>query len=123
MKATSSQIVSFRNPVTPEASTPDPKTLLSGEPQLTLWNHYTDPNNQFFAGVWSSTRGKWRISYVEHEFCHMTRGRVRITNTGGEQWDFVAGDSFVVPGGFAGTWEVIEDCSKFYVIFQPSAPI
>ncbi|HZF26656.1 MAG TPA: cupin domain-containing protein [Steroidobacteraceae bacterium] len=120
MPSTPSQIVSFRDPVAPEASTPDAKHLLSGEPQLTLWNHYTDPSNQLYAGVWASTRGKWRVNYVEHEFCHMTKGRVRLTNAAGEQWDFAAGDSFVVPGGFQGTWEVVEDCSKLYVIFEKS---
>jgi hypothetical protein len=117
-----SRIVSFRDPVAPETSAPDPGNLLSGSPQVTLWNHYAEASNQFYAGVWSCTRGKWRVRYVEHEFCHMTRGRVRVTNAAGEQWEFAAGDSFVVPGGFAGTWEVVEDCSKLYVIFQASAP-
>jgi len=23
-----------------------------------------------------------------------------------------------VPAGFAGTWEVVEDCTKFYAIFE-----
>ena len=121
MKASRSRIVSFRDPVSPESSTPAAKDLLSGKPQLTLWNHYTEQSNQFHAGVWASTRGKWRVHYVEHEFCCMTEGRVRITDTAGDHWEFAAGDSFVVPGGFEGTWEVLEDCRKFYVIFQPSA--
>jgi uncharacterized protein len=122
MNTSQPRIVSFRDAVTPEASTPEAKNLLAGKPQLTLWNHYADASNQFFAGVWASTRGKWRVYYVEHEFCCMTQGRVRISSADGEQWEFATGDSFVVPGGFEGTWEVLEDCRKLYVIFQPSAP-
>ena len=29
-----------------------------------------------------------------------------------------AGDRFVIPAGFSGTWEVLEDCRKVYVIFE-----
>ena len=29
-----------------------------------------------------------------------------------------AGDRFVIPAGFSGTWEVVEDCRKVYVIFE-----
>ena len=122
MTTAPARIVSFHDAVEPQSSTPEPDRLLSGAPQLTVWNHYADASNQFFAGVWASTRGKWRVRYSEHEFCHITRGRVRIASTSGEQWDFAAGDSFVVPAGFAGTWEVIEECRKLYAIFEAHAP-
>ncbi len=118
MKNSPPRIVSFRDAVAPQLSTPDADRLLSGTPQLSVWNHYADASNQFFAGVWASTRGKWRVRYVEHEFCCMTQGRVRVTSAAGEQWEFTAGDSFVVPGGFEGTWEVLEDCRKLYAIFE-----
>jgi uncharacterized cupin superfamily protein len=29
-----------------------------------------------------------------------------------------AGDTFVIPAGFVGTWEVLEDCRKIYAIFE-----
>ena len=29
-----------------------------------------------------------------------------------------AGDRFVIPAGFSGTWEVLETCRKVYVIFE-----
>ena len=122
MKTSQPRIVSFRDTVTAQLSTPDADRVLSGKPQLTVWNHYADESNQFFAGVWASTRGKWRVRYVEHEFCYMTQGRVRVISAAGEQWEFAAGDSFVVPGGFEGTWEVLEDCRKLYAIFERSAP-
>jgi uncharacterized cupin superfamily protein len=33
----------------------------------------------------------------------------------------VAGDSFVVPAEFEGTWEVLEPAVKLYAIFEPGA--
>jgi hypothetical protein len=48
----------------------------------------------------------------------MTAGRVVIEGDSGERNTFVSGDAFVVPAGFSGTWEVLEDCSKIYGIFE-----
>ena len=31
-----------------------------------------------------------------------------------------AGDRFVIPAGFKGTWEVLEACRKIYVVFEAS---
>ena len=58
------------------------------------------------------------IRYTEHEFCHLLLGRVRIESEEGERWEFRSGDTFVIPAGFNGTWEVIEDCRKLYAIFE-----
>jgi uncharacterized cupin superfamily protein len=111
-------IVSFRDSVEARSSTPDAERLLSGNPRLTVRNHYADAGNQFFAGVWEATRGAWRVRYTEHEFCHLLSGRIVITSETGERQEFAAGDSFVIPSGFAGTWEVVEDCRKLYAIFE-----
>lgn len=116
---TTPRIVSFRNPVESSESAPAVDVLIAGNPTHTLSNHYSDASDQFFSGIWSSTRGKWRIKYTEHEFCHMLAGRVVIISADGERSEFGAGDSFVIPSGFSGTWEVVEDCRKLYVIFQP----
>jgi uncharacterized cupin superfamily protein len=114
-------IVSFRGEVEPQSSSPDAERLVSGEPRLRAWNHYSDPSQQFFAGIWTATRGCWRINYSETEFCHLLEGRVALTSQGGRRWEFAAGESFVVPAGFIGTWEVIEDCRKLYAVFERSA--
>ena len=82
-------------------------------------NFFADPSQQFFAGRWSASRGKWRVRYTENELCVMTSGRVVIESVSGERSSFGAGDAFVVPAGFVGTWEVLEDCSKIYAIFEP----
>jgi uncharacterized cupin superfamily protein len=49
----------------------------------------------------------------------MTAGRVRITDANGRQREFKVGDTFVIPAGFAGTWEVLESARKLYAIFEP----
>jgi len=115
------RIISFRDPVDTQHSAPDPAALLQGEPKLTAENHYADPTQQFFCGVWAATRGRWRVRYTEHEFCHLLAGRIAVTGEDGERLEFGAGDSFVVPAGFAGMWEVLDDCRKLYAIFEPRA--
>jgi uncharacterized cupin superfamily protein len=92
--------------------------LLAGNPRTHVANYFSDPSQQFFAGRWSATRGKWRIRYTENELCVMTAGRVVIESYTGARSMFKSGDAFVVPAGFSGTWEVLEDCSKIYAIFE-----
>jgi uncharacterized protein len=100
---------------------PPADRLLKGDPEQTARNYFSDSTGRFFAGVWESTPGRWRVRYTENEFCHLTRGRVRIEDGAGRHWTFKAGDSFVIPAGFSGTWEVQEPTAKLYVIYEPAA--
>jgi uncharacterized cupin superfamily protein len=118
MNATPARIVDFSAALSAEASEPAPDRLLAGRPRQTIANHFSDPTQQFFAGRWTCTPGKWRIRYSESEFCYLTEGRVILENVAGERWEFGPGAAFVVPGGFEGTWEVLESCTKFYAIFD-----
>jgi hypothetical protein len=43
---------------------------------------------------------------------------MQISAGEGACWNFSAGDSFVVPAGFEGTWEVLEESVKLYAIFD-----
>ena len=52
------------------------------------------------------------MRYTENEFCHITRGRVRIEDGAAQRWTFAAGDSFVIPAGFAGVWDVLEPTAQ-----------
>jgi uncharacterized protein len=114
----SSAIVRLEGRLEPERSEPPAERLLAGQPELAVQNYFTDSSQQFFAGRWSATRGKWRVRYSENELCVMTAGKVVIESVSGERNTFVAGDAFVVPAGFSGTWEVLEDCAKIYAIFE-----
>jgi uncharacterized cupin superfamily protein len=119
--AMNAAIVRLDAPLEPDVSVPGADRLLAGAPEHRVWNYFTDSTQTFFAGRWSGTRGKWRVRYTENELCVMTAGRVVITSDIGESSAFGPGDAFVVPAGFSGTWEVLEDCSKVYAIFEPRA--
>lgn len=110
------------NPVTPEEDVVAAERMISGEPsRTTTWNHYTDPTEQFFAGIWSSTVGAKKVAYTEEELCYILEGRCRLTDINGASKEFGPGSAFVIPAGFAGEWETIEPVKKIYTIWQPKA--
>jgi uncharacterized cupin superfamily protein len=111
------QIIDFATPLDADPSEPAADRLISGAPKQTLANYFSDATQQFFAGRWSSSPGKWRIRYTESEFCCLMKGRVVLESAQG-RWEFGPGAAFVVPAGFEGTWEVLESCTKFYAIFE-----
>lgn len=93
--------------------------LIAGNPKQCVWKHYSDASGKFFAGIWRSEVGKWRISYTEEEYCQILQGTSIIADTAGNAMTVSAGDSVVVPRGFVGTWEVVEPTQKIYVIYEP----
>ncbi len=99
-----------------------PEKLLQGNPQQTVWLHYTDASGKFMSGFWHSERGRWNISYTEEEYCQMLEGLSIITDEAGTAVTVKAGDEFVIPRGFAGTWEVVEPTRKRFVIYEPGTP-
>jgi len=113
-------LTDFRGAAQPTDLPFDPAKLISGSPKATVDNRYSDPSQQFHCGIWASTPGKWRVSYTEHEFCHLLEGRVRLTGEDGRSVEFRAGDAFVVPAGFVGTWETIESARKYYALYEPA---
>ena len=102
-----------------EAANPAPENILAGIPRARAANQYADAGQEFFCGSWTSTAGKWRVRYSEHEFCVILEGRVRIESSAGERHDFGPGAAFVIPAGFEGSWEVLAPCKKWYAIFEP----
>jgi uncharacterized protein len=92
--------------------------LISGDPKQTIWQHYTDKTQKFSTGIWQSEIGKWNIKYTEEEYCQILEGVSIITDVAGNAVTVSAGESFVIPSGFAGTWEVVEKTKKIYVIYE-----
>ena len=92
--------------------------LVSGTPMQAVANTYSDAGNAFHCGVWEGEVGAWRVSYSEHEFCHLLSGRLRLRGDDGSETELAAGDSFVVPAGFEGVWEVLEPARKLYAIYE-----
>ncbi|MFJ8860320.1 cupin domain-containing protein [Streptomyces sp. NPDC102451] len=97
-----------------------PDRWISGELAITNTLHFTSADGAFTSGIWESTPGKFRAVYEEDEFYHMLHGRVIIADEEGNARTFVPGDTIVVPAGFTGTWEVLEQTKKFYAHYRPA---
>lgn len=98
---------------------PDAARILAGSPDQMAWNYFTDATGRFSAGVWEGRPGTWRVSYTENEFCHLLSGLVVLRDGEGGERVLRAGDSFVIPAGFVGTWEVLETARKLYAAYEP----
>jgi uncharacterized cupin superfamily protein len=72
-------------------------------------------------GTWAHAPGILHIQGDYDEVCVLLAGHVRLTASSGYTAEFKAGETFVIPKGFRGTWETIEPVRKHYVIFDPSA--
>ena len=100
-----------------EAFLPAAAKIIAGNPSQKMWPHYTNQSNEFHTGIWQADIGKWEVSYSEDEYCFILEGKNVVTNADGETITVQAGDHFVIPAGFSGTWEVVEPTRKVYVIY------
>lgn len=103
------------NGVEPEFGAPKPERLLEGDPQFTTWN-FEEADGGIYAGIWHSTPGKWRVEYDEWEYFNILSGHSILTADGGAPVHLRAGDRMVIRPGFKGTWEVVEETKKDYVV-------
>lgn len=97
----------------------DAQRLVAGRPLQAVANGYSSGDEAFHCGIWEGDAGAWRVRYTEHELCHMLAGRVRLTGEDGVAHEYAAGESFVVPAGFCGLWEVLEPARKLYAVYEP----
>jgi uncharacterized protein len=112
------RMIAPADPVAAEEYFLPPEKLLQGNPRQTVWMHYTDPSAKFMVGIWHSEPGRWMILYTEEEFCRILEGVSVLTDQAGQQLTVRAGDEFVIPAGFSGTWEVLEPTRKRFVIYE-----
>ncbi len=94
--------------------------IVVGAPAQRIANAYSSADGTFHCGIWEGDIGAWRVRYTEDECCHMLAGRVRIVADSGEERIVAAGDSFVLPAGFTGVWEVLEPARKLYAVYEPT---
>jgi uncharacterized cupin superfamily protein len=67
-------------------------------------------------GLWEGQPGAVSFeSWPYTEFCVMLEGRVALVDSAGGRREFGAGEAFVVPRGFRGTWETLEPSRKYFV--------
>lgn len=111
-------IVNLDKSYAPSRDNISPEKLISGDAATSLWNTFSDKSEQFHAGYWSSGPCALNVSYDENELCVITEGRVKITDSGGQVFNYAAGDAFVIAAGFKGVWESLTDVTKIYAVFE-----
>jgi hypothetical protein len=57
------------------------------------------------------------VVFDEQEFCQLLEGEILITADDGAVTRVRAGDAFVTPKGFTGTWEVLSPARKHFAIY------
>ena len=74
-------------------------------------------------GLWEADVSKTKlIDYPFTEYVLMISGRLVITNDDGSSQEFTAGDTFVMPKGWTGIWDIQERMKKQMVqIGDPTA--
>ena len=102
----------------PQHYRPDAERILNGDPAQTAINAFTSADGRFNCGIWESQPGKWRVVFSESEFCHLLAGVIVVAGDDGSERTFKAGDAFVCPAGFSGTWDVLEPVKKYYAFYE-----
>jgi hypothetical protein len=104
----------------PEWTEVAPEKIIAGHPKSAYKILYASKSEEFTAGIYECTAGKWKVSYSEDEFCTLIEGKLRMTSDKGEVQEFKAPDSFIIPSGFSGIWEPLGHLRKFFVIYEKS---
>jgi uncharacterized protein len=93
-----------------------PERVVLGDPHHKAVTRYDSGETGLSAGTWISTPGRWHAFTDRDEFCVILSGHVRLIAKDGSAQTFKTGDSFLIPNGFEGYWDVIETTTKHYVI-------
>ncbi|MBQ0131897.1 MAG: cupin domain-containing protein [Comamonas sp.] len=100
-----------------QATPGQPSRPLYGNTQYRTLESFSAQHGQLSSGVWEATAGAFRSNCAGYvEFCHIVEGRCRVVDPDGKSHSFGAGDSFVLPEGFTGHWEVDERVKKVFFI-------
>eukprot|EP00242_Pyramimonas_sp_CCMP2087_P006235 CAMPEP_0198201200 /NCGR_PEP_ID=MMETSP1445-20131203/3962_1 /TAXON_ID=36898 /ORGANISM="Pyramimonas sp., Strain CCMP2087" /LENGTH=479 /DNA_ID=CAMNT_0043871403 /DNA_START=51 /DNA_END=1490 /DNA_ORIENTATION=+ len=89
------------------------KDALHGAPASAASEMYDVGNTS--VGLWTCTPGSFASVKTTTEFFHVLEGVFFLTNTDGTARRCVAGDTVVLPKGWAGMWDVIETVKKVWV--------
>lgn len=81
---------------------------------------FVDMAGQFTAGVWACNAGTLEIrDLAVNEACYLIEGTVVITDEYGHTETFHAGEGFVLPRGFSGTWHMPVAIRKYNAMHNP----
>jgi len=80
---------------------------------------YKSADRKFTVALWESGPGVLKTDgYPHDEYCLVLEGHLVITNRSGNREEFNPGDTFVIPKGWAGTWNMTTRFKKQYVAFE-----
>ena len=82
---------------------------------------YRASNPQFSARLWESEPGVLETdNYPHDEFCLVSSGELVVTNRDdGSTATYGPGDTFVIPAGWNGIWDMKTRFRKLYVVLAP----
>lgn len=91
--------------------------VIAGEAKETGEVHFQSSDSKVVVGSWQCTPYAEILSCSDFsEYSTILQGKVALTNPDGSVEVFEAGDSYVLPVGWQGRFEVIETLRKIYVI-------
>lgn len=104
-----------------QAFAPKPTAVTPGQSEgsADLWSTPGTQHGVVETGIWEADLGTFtatREGY--HELCYLVSGRVTLTEEGEQPLELEAGDLFVTPAGWRGTWQVHEAVRKVFVIIS-----
>jgi uncharacterized protein len=108
----------------PETDHLQPERLIAGNPRRDTWNvSDTEARGRLYCGVWRCEPGHWRIamSPTEQELFTVLAGRCRVHAADGSFEEAGPGEAIFIPGGFVGSFEVLEALTKTYAIVDGGA--
>ena len=112
-------VIGFSDPgFEPQHYRPGADRILSGDPAQTATILFQSGDGRFSSGIWDCQPGKWRVVFTESEFCHLLAGTIIVRGDDGSERTFRAGDAFVSPAGFTGTWDVTEHAKKYFAYYE-----
>lgn len=116
-------LIDFKADCPPAYDHPRPDRLIEGNPQRTTFEHFLSATGDLSAGIWACEPGAWRIAFApgKDEFFCVISGRIRIADADGVAREFGPGDACIIPGGFTGSFEVIESVRKYFVVIDRPA--
>lgn len=83
------------------------------------WRGAEGKSSNYVVGWWEGKVGSVEFpATVADEAVWLVEGRIALTDVNGGRKEFKAGQGYLLPAGFAGRWETVEDAKKFYVLLE-----
>ncbi|MGS1036236.1 cupin domain-containing protein [Burkholderia glumae] len=83
------------------------------------WRACAGKSRGYVVGWWEGKVGSVEFPATEaDEAVWLVEGRIALTDVEGNRREYSAGQGYLLPAGFAGRWETLEDAKKFYVLLE-----